>query len=299
MELPTVSVIVPVHNAERIVGECIESILDLNYPKEKTEVIVVDNNSTDSTKEVIQKYPVRYLFESRKGQFYARNLAVKNAKGEILAFTDGDCEVDKNWLKNLMRNFTDDKIAGVGGKVVAYNPQTVVEKYSAKYVLIQEWNVKEKYPYIVTANAAYRRKIIEELGYFDGAQYSGGDVDMGWRVTKAGYKLIYEPDAVVLHKHRTSLYELYRQFYRYGRWYVRYFKKHRDMLGKNHTIDWGIYKVMFKALFLRLPWRILNAPFHKGDKALYVGIPICQFVQWFAYKLGRIRGSIERRIICL
>ena len=51
----------------------------------------------------------------------------------------------------------------------------------------EEWNIKERYPYIVTANAAYRKKVLEELGFFDGSLYSGGDVDMGWRVTKAGY----------------------------------------------------------------------------------------------------------------
>jgi len=187
MELPNVSVIVPVHNAEKIVGTCIESILSLDYPKEKMEVIIVDNNSTDSTKRIIEKYPVKYLFEEKVGQFHARNLACEHAKGEILAFTDGDCIVDKNWLKNLVRNFTDDQIAGVGGKIIAYKPKSVVEKYSARYVLIQEWNIKERYPYIVTANAAYRKKVLEELGFFDGSLYSGGDVDMGWRVTKAGY----------------------------------------------------------------------------------------------------------------
>jgi len=298
MDLPNVSVIVPVHNAEKIVGECIESILKLDYPKEKIEIIIVDNNSKDTTKETIQKYPVKYLFEPKKGQFHARNLAVKNASGEILAFTDGDCEVDKMWLKNLLKYFTDDKIGGVGGKVIAYNPQTVVEKYSAENILIQEWNVKEKYPYIITANAAYKRKVIEDIGYFDGGQYSGGDVDMGWRLFKAGYKLVYAPEATVLHKHRTSLYELQRQFFRYGRWYVRYFKKHRDLHGKNSAVELDEYITLLKNLFIWLPWRIIKVPFYNGDRALYVSTPVCRIVQWGSYKLGRIFGSIDNRIIC-
>jgi len=299
---PEVSIIVPVYNGEKNIAECIESLLNLDYPREKLEIIIVDNNSKDRTKEIIEKYEVKYLFEARRGQFYARNTGIENSKGELLAFTDSDCVVDKNWLKYLVRNFTHEEIGGVGGKVVAYKPASIVEKYSAMFVLNQENNINEKMPYIITANAAYRRSVFEDVGLFDGAQFSGGDVDMGWRVVWGGYKLVYEPNAIVYHKHRTSLFhslfQLFKQFFRYGVWHTRLFKKHREKLGKRYEIDLYTYRVILSNLFLRLPWRLLTF-YNKEEKALYVAIPICKATELIGSKLGLIIGSIKNKVVCI
>ena len=85
-----ISVIVPVRNNEEMIGDCIESLLAQDYPKEDYEIIVVDNNSTDKTTDIIKKYPVKYLHEEKTGRGIARNTAVKTAFGEIIAFTDSD-----------------------------------------------------------------------------------------------------------------------------------------------------------------------------------------------------------------
>ena len=99
---PFISIIVPVYNGENIIGACLKSLLAQDYPKDKYEVIAVDNNSKDKTADIIKEYSVHYLFESKvQGSYAARNTGVRHAKGEILAFTDADCVADKGWLKKV------------------------------------------------------------------------------------------------------------------------------------------------------------------------------------------------------
>lgn len=299
MEFPYISVIVPVYNGEKIITECIQSLLNLDYPKEKLEIIIVDNNSNDNTKNIIKNYPVKYLFERKSGSYNARNMGIKNSNGEILAFTDSDCIADKNWIKYLIRNFNDPRTGGVGGNVIAFQPESIVEKYQSKTALIQENFVKEKPPYIVTANAAYPRDALIKIGLFDGSLYSGGDADIGWRLHWAGYEIKYEPNAVVYHKHRSTIFSMAKQYFKYGMGYTIYFKKNRERLNKRTIIDVLPYIIIFKSLFMRFPWRLLNAYRKKKDKLFYISVPIYKFIEQTSYKFGLIVGSIKNRVICL
>ena len=107
MSRPLVSVIVPVYNRGEAIGKCIKSLLAQEYPKKKLEIIIVDNNSNDKTKDTIKKYPVKYLLEKEKGSYAARNKGIEHAKGEIIAFTDSDCIADKQWVSCLAEGFED------------------------------------------------------------------------------------------------------------------------------------------------------------------------------------------------
>jgi len=124
---PRVSIIVPVLNRRESIGLCVESLLALDYPS--YEIIIVDNGSTDKSRDVVSKYPVKLVIETEKGPYYARNDGISIADGEIIAFTDSDCVVDRNWLKNLMRNYMHEEIGGVGGQILSYKPTTWVEKF--------------------------------------------------------------------------------------------------------------------------------------------------------------------------
>ena len=229
-EYPFVSVIVPVLNREKFIGKCIESLLELDYPS--YEIIVIDNKSTDRTMEIISKYPIKVFENEQRGSYVTRNKGVDNAKGDIIAFTDSDCVVDKNWLKNLVRNYTDDKIGGVCGEILSYPPKSIIEKFSDiiginRVDLINQIVPKRKVELkrdsniflsavFVTANCSFRREVFFELEKFDTEYISGGDVGFGWKVLKAGYKLIYDPEAVVWHKHRETTKALIKIFYKYG-----------------------------------------------------------------------------------
>jgi glycosyltransferase involved in cell wall biosynthesis len=301
-----VSVVVPVYNGERTIEECIKSLLNLEYPKEKYEIIVVDNNSADNTVEIVKKYPVRLLHEKKQGPYAARNLGIKNAKGEIVAFTDADCIADKGWLRQLIKNFKGATIAGVGGEILSYNPKTLVERYSDKSgILSQKSFLNSKFrglkmPFIATANAAYKKGILNEIGLFDDSFLIGGDVDLAWRVLLKGYRIVYAPKALIYHKHRTTPYALFKQFFGYGDEHAKLFKVHKALFTKRYAIDILAGLSIPYNLMIRLPWRILTAYQYGGEeRQLYIATPILYSLKMFGLKLGWLWGSIKYKVIFL
>jgi cellulose synthase/poly-beta-1,6-N-acetylglucosamine synthase-like glycosyltransferase len=255
----------------------------------------------------VKKYPVKLLHEGKQGSYAARNLGIKNAKGEIVAFTDADCIVDKMWLEQMAKNFEDETTAGMGGEILAYNPKNVVERYSAKSDILSQKKfafefefVTLKMPFIATANAAYNAKILNETGLFDDSFFSGGDVDLAWRITLKGYRIVYEPKALVYHMHRTTPYGLFKQSFRYGEGHAKLFKKHKAMFRKKYVMDiLGPLSIPYN-LLLRLPLRFLTAyQCNSKERHVYLATPVLNALRMFAFKLGEIRGSIRYRIIYL
>src|SRR3989344_7793742 len=112
---PFVSIIVPVRNVEKIIKPCLKSLNELNYPKDKYEVIIADSESTDRTPEIAKEYNAIYISTPKRSVCAGRNEGFKIARGEIIAFSDADCVMDKNWIKNSVKYFEDPAIGGVGG----------------------------------------------------------------------------------------------------------------------------------------------------------------------------------------
>ena len=127
MDNPKVSIIVIAYNEEKMLPLCLDSLMELDYPEDKLETILVDNNSTDRTKDIIRKYPVKYVFEHKRTRGAARNKGIKASSGEFIAFTDADCIVDRNWIRRLVQGFDSDNIGGCGGRIVTYQPKNWVE----------------------------------------------------------------------------------------------------------------------------------------------------------------------------
>jgi glycosyltransferase involved in cell wall biosynthesis len=221
MSLVDFSIIVPVHNMFDTIGPCIESLVSQNYEKNKFEIIVVDNMSTDSTRDIVKKYPVTLLDETvYQSSYAARNTGIKNARGKCLAFTDADCVADPNWLIEIAKRLNDTEIGCFAGEIYSYPPTTLTERFSENIGLLRQkgpvsgWHFK---PYAQTANAVYRAEVFEKIGYFHPSMKSGGDADIAWRMQeKTDYKLLFVPEAKIYHKHRVDASELYKQFRRYG-----------------------------------------------------------------------------------
>lgn len=219
-----ISVIIPVLNGEKSIGNCLESMTRLTYPKSKFEVIVVDNGSTDRTIEMVQNFKrehdvnVKMYFQSIRSSYAARNKGVKNASGYIVAFTDADCVVDKDWLTNAEVYFSNKNIGGIAGEILSERGDTIVERYTADSGILSQKRkfVSGNLPYAQTANAIYRKELFSKIGYFD-EMLSGGDADYSWRMLlNTDYRIIYAEDTVVLHKHRTSLKGLFKQTFKHG-----------------------------------------------------------------------------------
>jgi glycosyltransferase involved in cell wall biosynthesis len=113
-----VSIVVPFYNEEKHIKQCIQALLSLDYPRDRYEILTVNNNSTDRSVEIVSSYPeVRLLHEKKQGDFPARNVGVSNARGEIIAFTDSDTAPYPEWLRQAMEAMRDQNTALVVGNL--------------------------------------------------------------------------------------------------------------------------------------------------------------------------------------
>ncbi|MGD1855647.1 MAG: glycosyltransferase [Leptolyngbyaceae cyanobacterium] len=227
---PTVSVIVPIYNGETDLPGLIDCLLGQTYPADRVEYLLVDNGSCDRTPEILQSavakakaagLTLKQLHETTiQSAYAARNTGIRAAAGEILAFTDADCYPEPTWLQNLVQGFQTSDVGLCVGEIVALPGKTWLERYAErKNIMSQQDTLAHPfYPYGQTANVAVRACAFEKIGLFRPHMTTGGDADICWRLQRdGGWQLHYEKTAVVQHHHRTTLKELYKQWYRYGR----------------------------------------------------------------------------------
>jgi glycosyltransferase involved in cell wall biosynthesis len=218
--MPFVTIIVPVRNAEPTITDCLTSLLALDFPDDRREIVVVDNGSTDRTSEIIQGFPVRVVQERRRGVSSARNRGIEVSQGDIIALTDADCVVTRTWLRELIGGFDSEEVGGVAGEIMAFPPASRAQRYMARRVPCwQRANLAAPQPSIVTASIAFRRVVFEHIGVFDPLLTRAQDTDFGWRFLQSGeWQLRYCPRAIVLHKHRatTAQFFLHQAKWGYG-----------------------------------------------------------------------------------
>jgi cellulose synthase/poly-beta-1,6-N-acetylglucosamine synthase-like glycosyltransferase len=208
-----ISVIVPVRDGESTIADCLDAILATDYPEERREVIVVDNGSTDATADLIRARPVRYLHEPTRGVSHARNRGISESRGEILAFVDSDCIVESQWLTELARPFDDPEVGSVAGDLQHAHPTTAAERQAAR--LLGNWQqfaFTSDPAYPITANAAYRREVLDRIGGFDPHMTRAQDVELGLRFQeRSGLRLAYAQRATAHHRNRSTHTGFFRQ----------------------------------------------------------------------------------------
>jgi glycosyltransferase involved in cell wall biosynthesis len=224
-------VIIPVLNGEQTIKECLVSLLRMDYPPERREIIVVDNGSTDRTADIVKYYPVRYVTEHQRGIPPARNRGIDASNGQIVVFTDADCIVTTAWLRELVQGFDSEEVGVVAGELMTYPPQNSTERYQAIYK--PRWNEQNlsyaDKPYFITACVAIRREVFEEIGLFDPkfSGVAGSDIDFSWRFfQRSRFKFKFRPRAVVFHRHRTSAQALFKRYFRIGQGQALLMRKH-------------------------------------------------------------------------
>lgn len=217
MQLPLVSIIVPVYNGAETIGPCLDALLRQDYPAHRYETIVVDNRSTDATARIVRQYPVKYLFEGQHQSSYAaRNRGIRASRGSILAFTDADCVACSDWLSQAVGGFE----AGVGcvaGQILDL-PSSPDNKLYLDGSMRQQPTLADPFlPYAQTANALFRREVCEQVGLFEPLWRSGGDADLAWRMQlQSPYTIKFVPDAVVRHRPRSTCLAVFCQRMKWG-----------------------------------------------------------------------------------
>src|SRR4030042_2580234 len=110
-----ISIVLPTFNSAKVRGKCLESLKNQTIDSEKYEVIVVDDGSTDETEEVAARYPVRYIYQENRGPAVARNNGVIQSQGDIILFTDADCDPQSNWIEEMIKPLNDNQVVGEKG----------------------------------------------------------------------------------------------------------------------------------------------------------------------------------------
>ncbi|MEO0272086.1 MAG: mycofactocin biosynthesis glycosyltransferase MftF [candidate division WOR-3 bacterium] len=207
--LKEIDVIIAVRNREKDIKQCLESILNLNYPYELLTITVVDDCSTDRTKNIVRSFGVNLIELSEQvGISKCRNLGVSRTNNEIIAFIDSDCVAHEDWLSDLVPAFDDPDLAAVGGKVKSYYLDKKLDRYEAVMSPLDVSNrwkrSSEEDPsfYIPSCNLLIRRSVFCAIGGFDESFNVGEDVDLCYRLRQKGYIFEFRPEGVVYHKHR-------------------------------------------------------------------------------------------------
>ncbi len=240
MSDPRYSVVIPAYQAEATIGGCIRALSHQTIPRDRYEIIVVDDGSTDRTAEVARRAGAdRVLTILHRGPAAARNAGVEAARGEIVLFTDADCEPFPDWIERMTAPFADPQVAGAKGayrtRQRGWIARLVQLEYEFRYERMARLSAID---FIDTYAAAYRRDVFLRAGGFpaDVPVPSVEDIDLSFRLAQAGYRLVFVPDARVWHAHPATLRAYLARKARYGFWrgliYLRYPEKRR---GDAHT----------------------------------------------------------------
>lgn len=215
-----ISVVIPVVNNANKIGKCLESVL--NQSIRPYEVIVVDGHSTDGTPDVVKGFPVKLVFEDYHTRAGALQMGVDEALGEFIAFTDADCIPDKNWLQNLILEFHEG-IVGVGGRFNDIGTGLWTRSINLTFQTPfsgarSRWTTRKEMKRLSVCGASgmVSKKNIVAVGGFKTNLKGGEDLEFSTRLSKLG-RLIYTPDAVILHDHDRGLLEFIKKSYRYGK----------------------------------------------------------------------------------
>ncbi|MBI5484723.1 MAG: mycofactocin biosynthesis glycosyltransferase MftF [Deltaproteobacteria bacterium] len=222
--LPDVSVIIPVMNRADELRRCLASLSQISYPKEKLQIIVVDDGSSDDSPSVAREFGALLVYSggTGRGPAAARNVGASNAAGEILAFIDSDCSASQRWLDDLIPAFNDPAMAAVGGQVDGMCSESAVDRYEAVMSSLSIGN-RERVGnsgndtfYLPSCNLLVRRSAFQSAGGFKDSMHVGEDVDLTWRLRDKGLSICYLPSGNVLHEHRSSIRSFMSRRFDYG-----------------------------------------------------------------------------------
>ena len=228
---PLVSVVIAARDSAATLPLCLQALLSQDYPH--LEVIVVDDGSSDETPAVARSAGVRLEQTPPVGASVARNIGIEVARGDVVAFIDGDCVAERGWARAFVEALDSSGATGVGGRQVNVFPSAQhglregFEAFFRAAALISDYTRGDDRPrhvaHVASCCSAYRREALRDVGGFTPGMWPGEDVDLDLRLTAAGATFYYVPSAVVRH-HRPGTFAWFRRMMRrYGeaeRWLV-------------------------------------------------------------------------------
>jgi len=309
-----VSIIVPVKNGEKTIKKCLDSLLSIDYPN--FDIFVINDGSSDNTPAILREYgsKIRLLETNGTGPSLARNLAAGQAQSDYLAFTDSDCVAGRDWLSELIKGLERyPEAAACGGVQELPEDSAKFEKkvflFMQKAGFISDYLRKTKGEKIIEVahnpsfNVIYKRDVFLKEGGFQEGLWPGEDVELDYRLTKKGYKLILNPKAVVYHYKPKNLNSFLKMMLRYG-WAQGFLVRKYGIFRKMQLLP--IFNVFFLVLVLLCVmsnptlafWLVL------AIASILAGFCGDFFVFWLFltgglfWHLGFIRGLSAKKSLC-
>ena len=245
------SVIVPAYNEEKTIGATLQAIIDNGYPKDKLEIIVVNDGSTDGTVDVVKKYKTVILLDKpNSGKADSVNKAIKKSKHDFVAIIDADSYPQKNALKEIMKYFADEKVGGVTGAALVKNRNNLLEKCQAmEYVLIA-WTRKSLdavHSVFVTPGAlsAYRKTALDDIGGGFDTKVMTEDIEIAWNLLRHKWKTRMAIRAKVFTSAPSKVKVWYNQRIRWNVGGFQTLVKHWHLFGKKEYNMFGVFVIPF------------------------------------------------------
>lgn len=255
------SIVVPTFNRVGTLKEVLPTLANQNFDRDQYEILLCDAGSTDGTLELVEELAIanlRVLRGEDRGRSGARNRGIREAQGEIVLFTDADILADKELLAEHHRSHEEHPGDAVVGNEIQVD---TLEEY---YAFRQDPTSHSRHRpdrgtlpwhYFLTGNASVSRENLVEVGMFDEdfTGYGHEDLELGYRLLKAGLKIHYNPDAINYHWHPVPFEEQCQKMHLAGRSTVRFYRKHRDfrialMMG------WNPLSLLMHSLLSRAGW---------------------------------------------
>ncbi|HUM70537.1 MAG TPA: glycosyltransferase, partial [Chloroflexota bacterium] len=234
-----ISVVVPAYNAAAVISDCLAALQKQTVDRQSYEVIVVDDGSVDDTAVHAQLPGVQVIRSPQnRGAAAARNLGIQAAQGEIICFTDADCVPEPHWIEEVTRPLRQNEtITAVKGTYISHQRQLVARFVQLEY--------EDKYDgmaglpaidFVDTYSCAYRRQVLLDSGGFDETIFYVEDQELSFRLAARGCVMVFQPTAVVAHRHSASLRPYARKKFWIGCWKARFIRRYPDRAIKDsHT----------------------------------------------------------------
>lgn len=313
-----ISVVVPAYHAAAVISDCLTALQKQTVDRQNYEIIVVDDGSTDDTAVLAQRPGVQIIRRPQnRGAAAARNQGIHAAQGEIICFTDADCVPQPDWIEEVTRPLRQNEgITAVKGVYISHQHQLVARFVQLEY--------EDKYDgmaglahidFVDTYSCAYRRQILLDSGGFDETIFYVEDQELSFRLAAQGCVMVFQPTAVVTHRHSASLRQYARKKFWIGCWKARFIRRYPDRIIKDsHTpqilkvqlglagvvVATAVSALLFPPLFWLLAATLLffiltTLPFCRKawpkDRAVALASPFLLFVRALALGCGFIFGA--------
>ena len=283
-----ISVIVPAYQAAAVLPQCLTALQQQTIDRSQYEIIVVDDGSTDGTaavaEQALRNFPAAQCIHAEHGgPAHARNLGAWAAQGDLLLFTDADCEPLPDWIEQFARVFRDPAIGGARGAYVTRQRSLVARFVQQEYE--ERYDYARRQPtidFIDTYSAGYRREVFIKNGGFDAVAFptaSVEDQEFSFRLAARGYRLIFAPDVKVNHRHGASLARYFRRKINIGFWKMHVLKRYPGKAVRDsHTPQLMKVQIALLAAALCSLFGLFWLPFG----------PLCAIELWIAVGLSML-----------